>query len=616
MIGEGSLVEPDTVVGDAARLAHASSLHVGQCIPSRGHWHGFPARPAEHAAPTLPSAPCPRRRRAAAAVAELAVVVLGAPLLVAAVVAVGDRVPGSEKRCCPEAPARRPAVLPPGARGLGRSALGARARSRRGVHAAPPPGPHPGPRTDPPALRSRPRLQRHWPISPTCRSSSGCSGQLLIVGYLRGLGCRVAEAGRTGSNVGAELRHENPYAITVGPGTMLLRRRRPGEHRDVGVGFPDRAPQDRSWLLPGEHDLGAAGCPARRRRLHRHQDDDPGRRQIPGPVSVCSARRPSRLHERRGDEADFALSRPACAGGWHRRTPANLRTMALFLVAQWLRVACLWVLGLVTVNLEDTVGVSIVACAALAAGPLNLGYGVLLERLGTRFRALRRSTARSSTVLLAPERFWKLSIQPGLLNGTRSRARCGECSGCGSVDGSSTTGRASARSHSSTSATMSPSTPGDPPAHSMEDGVFEAAPITVDSGAELAPMAFVRCGTVIGRMLCSAAALSSPRDNGFLPGHGGSGTRRRRSPVRGSSRRPDGHVVDHRADGGFDAPTEPRGDRRRHVVAERPPPAPGKASGRRQSVVTGIVPGPFHGHGSGRPGSWPACWSVWWCSGR
>ena len=49
------------------------------------------------------------------------------------------------------------------------------------------------------------------------------------------------------------------------------------------------------------------------------------------------------------------------------------------------------------------------------------------------------------------------------------------------------------------------------------------------------------------------------------PGHGGSGTRRRRSPVRGSSRRPDGDVVDHRANGGFDAPTEPRGDRHRRV---------------------------------------------------
>ena len=145
------------------------------------------------------------------------------------------------------------------------------------------------------------------------------------------------------------------------------------------------------------------------------------------------------------------------------------------------------------VNLEDTVGVSVVACAALAAGPLNLGYGVLLERLSTRFRALQpQYCSIYDPYFWRHERFWKFSIQPGLLNGTPFKSAVWRMLGVRVGrrlfdDGASISEKSLV--DLGDDVTLNAGSILQP--HSMEDGVFKADPITVDSGAELAPMAFV-----------------------------------------------------------------------------------------------------------------------------
>jgi non-ribosomal peptide synthetase-like protein len=101
LVGEGTLVEIDTVVGDGATLAHASSLHTGQQVPDRHHWHGSPARPAEHPAPALPSASCPRLRRLIAGGVELLALLLVLPLVVAGGVAACESVPALDHAVLP-----------------------------------------------------------------------------------------------------------------------------------------------------------------------------------------------------------------------------------------------------------------------------------------------------------------------------------------------------------------------------------------------------------------------------------------------------------------------------------------------------------------------------------
>ena len=63
VLGEQSVLDIDTAVGDGARLGHASSLQSGQEIPAGESWHGSPARPAPADLQPVPPARCGRLRR-------------------------------------------------------------------------------------------------------------------------------------------------------------------------------------------------------------------------------------------------------------------------------------------------------------------------------------------------------------------------------------------------------------------------------------------------------------------------------------------------------------------------------------------------------------------------
>ena len=502
VIGEGTLVEIDTEVGDGATLAHASSLHSGQQIPDRHHWHGCPARPAEHPAPALPSAHCPRWRRVTAAAGELLALLLGLPLVVAGVVAAANRVPALGEAVLPGPPGLAhpafylgalgaSALLFLGALGLGLAAVCTLPRLLARVLV-------PG-RVHPlyGAAHACQRVVARLTNVPFLVRLLGDSSY--VVTYLRALGYRMAAAGQTGSNVGAELRHENPYTITVGPGTML----------SDGVDLMNA--EFSSSALRTEHLAIGARC-----FLGNAISVPPGA-QLGDDVFIGSktmipvdGRARSgigllgspafEIPRRRADEADFALSRTGLRRRLAQKNAHNLRTIALFLLAQWIRVALLTTLGLVAVNLDDTVGISVVACAVLAAGPLNLGYEVLLERLSTRFQALSpQYCSIYDPYFWRHERFWKFSIQPGLLNGTPFKSAVWRLLGVRVGrrlfdDGASISEKSLVELGDdvilNTSVILQP--------HSMEDGVFKAAPISVDTGAELAPMAFVHYDAVIG----------------------------------------------------------------------------------------------------------------------
>jgi non-ribosomal peptide synthetase-like protein len=502
LVGEGSLVEIDTVVGDGATLAHASSLHTGQHIPDRRHWHGSPARPADHPAPALPSAPCPRRRRVIAAVTEALALLLGAPLLLAGVVTVGDRVPVFGDAVLPGAsgltdpvfylwPLAASAVIFLGALGLGLVAVCTVPRLLARVLV-------PG------------RVHPLYGVAHACQRAVSrvtnvpffvrlLGDSSYVVGYLRALGYDMAAAGQTGSNVGAELRHENPYMVTVGPGTML----------SDGVDLTNAevsatAFRTEHLAIGGRCFLGNVISVPPGARL----GDDvfigsktmiPVDGRLRSGVGLLGS--PAfEIPRRRADEADFALSRTGLRRRLAQKNAHNLRTIALFLLAQWLRVALLTVLGLVVVNLDDTVGVSVVACAVLVGGPLNLGYGVLLERLSTRFRALSpQYCSIYDPYFWRHERFWKFSIQPSLLNGTPFKSAVWRLLGVRVGrrlfdDGASISEKSLVELGDDV--TLNNGVVLQP--HSMEDGVFKAAPISVASGAELAPMVFVHYDTVIG----------------------------------------------------------------------------------------------------------------------
>ena len=70
-VGEMSVLDIGTVIGDHAQLGHSSALLTGQIVPARERWHGSPAQRTETNYATVPPASCARARRAASGLFSL-----------------------------------------------------------------------------------------------------------------------------------------------------------------------------------------------------------------------------------------------------------------------------------------------------------------------------------------------------------------------------------------------------------------------------------------------------------------------------------------------------------------------------------------------------------------
>ena len=56
-VGEATVLDIGTSMGDGAQLGHTSSLHSGQAVPAGEHWHGSPAERTEVDYRTVAHAP-------------------------------------------------------------------------------------------------------------------------------------------------------------------------------------------------------------------------------------------------------------------------------------------------------------------------------------------------------------------------------------------------------------------------------------------------------------------------------------------------------------------------------------------------------------------------------
>ncbi|MGF7210317.1 non-ribosomal peptide synthetase-like protein [Skermanella aerolata] len=72
-IGEATVLDIGTSVGDGAQLGHSSSLHTGQSVSPYRRYHGSPAQETEDNYNTVEARPCGTLRRAAFCVAQLTV---------------------------------------------------------------------------------------------------------------------------------------------------------------------------------------------------------------------------------------------------------------------------------------------------------------------------------------------------------------------------------------------------------------------------------------------------------------------------------------------------------------------------------------------------------------
>ena len=64
-VGEMTVIDIGTSLGDGAQLGHTSSLHTGQAVPAGERWHGSPAQPTEVDYRMVDPTDCGTLRRAA-----------------------------------------------------------------------------------------------------------------------------------------------------------------------------------------------------------------------------------------------------------------------------------------------------------------------------------------------------------------------------------------------------------------------------------------------------------------------------------------------------------------------------------------------------------------------
>ena len=423
-VGEKSVLDIDTAMGDGAQLGHASSLHRGQAVPAGERWHGSPPVRTDTDFLRLP----PARVRA---LRKLTFVTSQLVKLFAIYLPLGF---GGLYMLLTEVPQFN-ALLEPSARGHTTSAfyLNALTGSAAVVFG----GLFLGlavvftvPRLA--ALFVRP--DRNYPLYGWQYSLHRTVVRLTniktfvtlfgdssyIVGYLYLLGYDLGKVEQTGSNFGSLVAQETPYLVSVGRGTVIAdglsvnnadfsstsfrtSRVSIGAHNFLGnhIPYPVGGRTGDDCLLatkvaipidgPVREGVGLLGSPAF---------------EIPRTV------RRDRGFEITSEERRLRL---------RRKNAHNAITIALALLVRWGHVLGLLLLGLLAVDYYADLGPVAFAAEVVTSVLFSLLWFVLCERLVLGFRRLRpKSCSIYDVRFWRHERFWKLTIPPieRLLGGT------------------------------------------------------------------------------------------------------------------------------------------------------------------------------------------------------
>ncbi|GAA0250211.1 non-ribosomal peptide synthetase [Saccharothrix mutabilis subsp. mutabilis] len=496
-VGEATVLDVDTALGDGAQLGHSSSLHRGQAVPAGESWHGSPARKSTVDYRGLRAERPSRVRGVAFGVSQLLVLVLVS--LPAALLATGFAVGVVYDGRADFARAALYGELAVEAAVLHLGALAAvlvvALTAPRLLARLLPPG-------RPLALYGF----RHSCHRAVLRLTNSRALALLfgdssaIVHYLHALGYRLGAVVQTGSNFGVEVRHEAPTLCEVGVGTMT---------------------SDGLWLLNAEYSAASFRLREVRVPANSFLGNDifypPDARvgedcllatkvlvPLDGPVRAGTGllgsppfEIPRTVHRDTG--FDIAAQRRARLPAKNRH---NLATALLHLAAGWLQAFAVLLVGVAAGTLHARLDWLAISAEIVVTAVVSVLLAVLVERAAQGFRPLRpRFCSIYDPVFWRHERFWKLS--PGrylaLFNGTAFKSvlwrllgvRIGRRvfdDGCAIPEKSLVVIGDDCSLNAGTAVQ----------AHSLEDGAFKSDRIALGTGVTLGVGAFVHYGTVVG----------------------------------------------------------------------------------------------------------------------
>ncbi|MFK4272998.1 Pls/PosA family non-ribosomal peptide synthetase [Streptomyces milbemycinicus] len=424
-IGEKTVLDIDTSMGDGAQLGHSSALYRGQAIPDGERRHGSPGQPTQIDHVRVGPARCGTSRRFRFGLATLSqlfflylpLTVGGVYMLFQAIPALGERADAGRAGLA-SSDFLIDALLMSSVLFFGFVVVGLVVVC-----------------TVPRLLNLFIKPDKVYPLYgfhyAAHRAIAGMTNlkfftwlfgdSSYIVHYLRGLGYDLSQVEQTGSNFGTEVRHETPYLTSVGSGTMVadglsllnaefsstsfrVSRVSIGAHNFLGnnIAYPAGARTGDNCLLAtkvmvpldGElrEGVGLLGSPCF---------------EIPRSVE-----RDSRFDHLRGGEE---LRRRLAA-----KNRYNARSMVFFLLVRWLHAFVLTALGLASIGLYGELGHMVIAGYLALTFAFTALYFALVERGVAAFRALRpRLCSIYDPYFWWHERLWKVPDEHlELFNGT------------------------------------------------------------------------------------------------------------------------------------------------------------------------------------------------------
>lgn len=412
-VGEKTVLDIDTSMGDGSQIGHASALYSGQRVPPGERWHGSPGRRTELNYLTVPPARGGRLRRFTfSALTLFSLLFLYLPLaeggfyLLTTTTWAGNvadpETGGILSRSLYHDSLVLSLVLFFGAVIVGLAVVFSVPRLLNLFIT---------PDKVYPLFGFRDRIHRAIALLTGIKFFTHLFGDSsYIVYYLRWLGYDLSKVEQTGSNFGTEVGHETPYLSTIGTGTMVadglsimnadytntsfrVSRVSIGPNNFVGnnIAYPPGGRTGENCLLatkvmiPLDGDVregvGLLGSPSF---------------EIPRSVE-------------RDSRFDSLAAGPARQRRLSQKNRYNLRTMALFLLSRWLYVFIITVLGLAAFyyyrGFADLLTAAFLALVVL----LTPVYFVLVERGLRAFRPLQpRYCSIYDPYFWRHERLWKL----------------------------------------------------------------------------------------------------------------------------------------------------------------------------------------------------------------
>jgi len=507
-IGDKTVLDIDTSMGDGAQLGHTSTLHSGQTVPDGERWHGSPAQRTEVDYRRVAPADYGRLRRASFSISTLLEVFFiimplaegGAFMLVAAL-------PSLSTLLDPNVDAITSrqfyidALVPSLVFFFGAILVGLffvftvprvfnRAITPDKVY--PLYGFH---------YRVHHAITRMTNIKFFTHLFGNSS---YIVHYLRGLGYHLGSpVVQTGSNFGDEVAHENPYLSSVGTGTMVadglsiinadfsstsfrVSRVSIGPRNFLGnnIAYPAGGRTGDNCLLATKvmvpldgkirEGVGLLGSPSF---------------EIPRSV------------ERDGSfdhlKTDEELGRHLAA-----KNRYNIRTMVVLLFVRWLHFFLATLLGMAAADLYDVYSHAVIGAFFALNVLLSAVYYVIVERCFTAFRRLKpKLCSNYDPYFWWHERLWKVPSDAylQLFNGTPFKnliwrllgVRLGSRvfdDGCYLTERTLVTIGDDATLNAGSKVQC----------HSQEDGTFKSDRVTIGAGCTLGVGAFVHYGVTMG----------------------------------------------------------------------------------------------------------------------